>query len=47
MAIRRVFVVQKKTFTLSFAKDKVELSEKSKSVQVSIGIEESLAKWVA
>lgn len=36
----------RKAFSIAFTKEKVEISEKSKSLLVTVGIEESLVMWL-
>lgn len=43
---RRSFVVEWKTFLVYFVKDVVEVGERSKNVQISMGIEVQLVKWL-
>lgn len=38
--------MERKSFTVAFIKDKVEISEKSRSVQVSVSVEEALVRWL-
>lgn len=43
---RRSFVVERKSFSVEFVKDVVEISEKSMSFQVSVGLEVHLVQWL-
>lgn len=38
--------MEKKSFSVTCTKDKVDICEKSKAVQVSVGIELDIVKWM-
>lgn len=44
--VRRSFRCEKKSFVVNFSKDVFEVSEKSRSLEVSVGLETSLARWL-
>lgn len=46
MNSRRRFVVERKEIVVEFSKDVVEVTEKSKAVQITIGFEEKLVQWM-
>lgn len=43
---RRTFSVEKKSFSVECAKDYVEIGERGKAVQISVGVELPLVKWL-
>lgn len=46
MSNRRNFVIERKSFSVSCARDWVEIGDKSRSLQVSVGLEVGLVKWL-
>lgn len=47
MCSGKSFVIERKSFVVSFSKDVVEIVEKkSKALEVSVGLEEHIAKWL-
>lgn len=46
MRNRRSFRIERKTFVVEFSKDLVEVTEKSKSLEVTVGLETTVMKWL-